>query len=157
MASLTLQRARTIVEHAENEFSRGENIEDAFVPFLDGGASSRQEARNALLIVVADSYRLTASRANRPETTSDAFEGYARSSRFIATRVICDELRDPAEVRRVAIRCGQDYEAFVSYLRTLEPKQADFWPSVYERLGLPCPTQPVSFAVALRKKLWPFS
>lgn len=156
MPSLTLHRARAIVEHAENEFGRGGRIDDAFVPFQDGGASSRTEARSALLIVVAESYRLTTSRASSPDVTRDAFESYARSSRFIATRVICDQLRDVTEIQRTAMRCGEDYEAFLAYLRTLEPKQADFWPRVYERLQLPCPTQPISFATIV-KKLWPFS
>jgi len=146
MASLTLQRARAIVEYAQDEFAEGNSIADSYSPFRSGGATSRSEARNALLIVIAETYQLA---------SKDLFESYARSSHFIAMRLVCDELRDPEDVQRAAIESGKDYEEFVSYLKTLDPFQPDYWPKVYERLGLQA--QPTSFIAALKAKLWPFS
>lgn len=151
MTSLTLSRARAIVGHAENEFASGRRIEDAYSPFADGGASSRTEARNALLLMVAETFRLTTSRASPPQKTRELFEGYSRSSRFIATRIVCDAMRDADEVLVAAMNSGNEYESFLDYIQTLDPKEREFWPKIYERLSLPCPTQPISFFDGLRR------
>jgi len=49
---LSKERARKIVEHAENEFASGRHIEYSFTPFEAGGASSPLEALHALYILI---------------------------------------------------------------------------------------------------------
>jgi hypothetical protein len=128
----TLERARRIVAHGEAEFASGRKIDDAFVPFAEGGAASRHEARNALLVVIADFYRHATLSGSVEEL--DLYRDYVRSSRFIATRIACDALVSPAEVASCAMRAGTDYESFAAFLTTLDPSQRDYWPSVFAHL-----------------------
>jgi hypothetical protein len=51
---LTITRARSNVQHAEAVFAQGQPIRDAFGPFSAGGATDRQEAYTALLLVIAE-------------------------------------------------------------------------------------------------------
>ena len=130
--SLTPEGARQIVEHAEAEFASGRKIDDAFAPFAERGAASRQEARNALLIVVADFYRHAALSGDRDELA--LYEDYAASSRFIATRIVCDAIVSPAEIATCAKRAGSHYESFVALLRTLDPAEDSYWASVSKHI-----------------------
>lgn len=127
MQQLTLERASSIVGFAEDEFARASSIDDAYAPFHEGGATSRLEARHALLLVVAEIYQ---------RDTWGIFEDYAKLSRSISTRIMCDALRGSAEFDRVALHLGRNYDDFVSFLTRLDPTQANYFQSVYERLGI---------------------
>jgi hypothetical protein len=139
MASITVHRAKVIVGHAEDEFASGSSIDDAFAPFARGGASSRLEAVHALYLVIADFFSL-ALRGPRPHEKMAEFEKYANLSEPIAIRVMSDGLRDPAMLRNV-LAAQETVASFVSYLRRLDPAQTDYWPQVYQRIGLDYPAQ----------------
>jgi hypothetical protein len=68
------------------------------------------------------------------------FDGYATLSQSIAMRIMCDHIRDTASLRD-ALGAHETVASFVGYLRTLKPPNADFWPQVYKRIGLDCPTE----------------
>lgn len=133
MATITVERALSIVEHAEDQFAKGRAIADAFAPFAEGGAHSRSDARTALMIVIADTYRLAA-----PPTSSQfgTYQSYARSSRMIASRIIFDDPAYRNDAAEDVLALGTEYEAYLVFLETLEPNHSNYWPLVYERLGL---------------------
>jgi hypothetical protein len=142
MAPITLARARDIVGHAEDEFAPGRSIEDAFAPFARGGASTRLEALHALYIVIADYFHLASIRGSGSPNSVSEFDKYANLSESVAMRIMCDDVRDPAMLRNAnGLGAQETVTSFVGYLRTLDPADADFWPRVYQRIGLDYPTQ----------------
>ena len=137
---LTVERALAIVEHAENQFASGQHIEDAFTPFAAGGASTRLEALNALYIVIADHFRLSSARPSGASGGMDLFDRYANASQSIALRIVYDD--NPSTLKPAAgLQGTETIESFVAYLRTLDPRGPDFWPQVYQRLGLNYPSE----------------
>ncbi len=140
MTFLTLERAREIVEHAEREFANGGNIRDAFAPFARGGASTRDEAVNALYLRIADWYR-TASAHGTDSPAMQEFSRYASLSESIAMSLSYDAIQNLEAFRLVASQDKREtVESFVRYLRSLNTKTSDFFPRVYDRLGLIYPT-----------------
>ena len=140
--TLTVARAQAIVAHAENEFGAGDYIQDAFAPFARGGASTRAEASNALYIVIADYFGM-ASRPGAAASVMQDFSKYAKASEFIAWHLImdaADNLEVLGQVARSDTR--ETLDSFVRYLRTLDPNDPGFFPSVYQRLGLTYPAEP---------------
>jgi hypothetical protein len=158
MTDLTLDRARAIVAHAENEFAAGGTISDAFAPFARGGASTRAEATNALYIVIADFYRM-ASRSGANSEAMQEFFHYASLSGSIAIRLTYDAIDSPDALRHVASSDTREtMDSFVNYLRTLDPTGRDFISCVYHRIGLTYPTEsrsePSSVAAPSMNKPW---
>lgn len=142
MTPLTIERARAIVDHAENEFGAGADIQDAFAPFARGGASTRAEASNALYIVIADFYRM-ASRHGANSPAMQEFSDYARLSNSISLRLMQDAVDSPGAFQAVASTDSREtIESFVRYLQSRDPRDSDFMPSVYQRIGLTYPTEP---------------
>ena len=153
---LTLERATKIVEHAEMEFGAGEHIEDAFMPFFRGGASTRLEALQALYIVIAEFYHHAFIRNPGNEEKRRIFEGYARSSGGIGMRIMCDHIRDPEKLKHAFVGVTNETVAsFVAFLRTTRPKMADFWPQVYHHLDLDYPGETESEPM-IEKPWWRF-
>lgn len=68
------------------------------------------------------------------------FHKYANLSGELSWRILCDNIRDPAKVPD-ALGGQETVESFVGYLKTLSPASADFWPAVYQRVGLDYPTE----------------
>jgi hypothetical protein len=142
MTTLTLERARVIVAHAENEFGADYDIPDAFAPFARGGASTRAEASNALYIVIADFYCM-ASWHGASSPAMQEFSDYARLSGLIALRLTRDAIDSPEALQAVASTDSREtIDSFVRYLRSRNPQDSDFMPSVYRRIGLTYPTEP---------------
>ena len=139
---LSVDRARAIVAHAEDEFASGVSIGDAFTPFAEGGASTRLEALQALYIIIADTYRLVSVRRSGSPGEMREFERYASHSGFIAMRIATDKIKDPANLADPNCLLAQEsVESFVGYCRTLNPASEDFWPKVYRRIGLVYPAE----------------
>ena len=161
MRPLTLERAREIVAHAENEFAAGHHIQDAFAPFARGGASTRAEATNALYIVIADYYRM-ASRHGASSPAMQEFSNYAGLSGSISLRLTYDAIENPDALRAVASTDSREtMESFVRYLRSRDPQDPDFMPNVYRRIGLAYPAEPrseplVATPSAANKPWWRF-
>jgi hypothetical protein len=143
MKTLTLDRARAIVEHAEAEFGTGEMIEDAFASFARGGAATREEASNALYIVIADFYRM-ASRHGRGSEAMQEFSKYVGLAGHISLRIIWDVATDPETLDQLARTDHREtVDSFADYLRTLDSADPGFWPAVYQRIGLSFTPEPV--------------
>ena len=161
MTYLTVDRARKIVAHAENEFADGGDIRDAFAPFARGGASTRAEATNALYIAIADYYRM-ASRRGPGSAAMQEFAHYAGLSGLIALRLTYDAIDSPDALQAVASTDSREtMDSFVRYLRSRDPRDSDFMPSVYRRIGLTYPAEPriePSFAAtpSTNKPWWRF-
>ncbi len=157
MTPLTLDRARAIVGYAENEFASGRRIEDAFTPFAGGGASTRFEAVQALYIVIADYFHSACVRDGGSPDAMKHFDKYAKLSGDLSWRILCGNIRDPAKVPD-ALGNQETVESFVGYLKTLSPASADFWPEVYQRIGLAYPSErvwePEADASSSGKKPW---
>src|SRR5882672_2650892 len=81
---LTLDRARAIVAHAENEYATGRRIEYSFTPFEAGGAASPLEALQALYIIIADRFWISCVRQSGTPSAMKMFDDYAAASRFIS-------------------------------------------------------------------------
>jgi hypothetical protein len=128
---LTISRALTIVHHAENAFGHVE-FEDAFTPFREGGATSRDEARNALLIVLAHYVEFTSTHLDALENLN----AYTQTSRNMSYRILCDGMKLGTEKLERRDSCNQEYDAFVNHLSSLSPFESHYWPSVYQYLGL---------------------
>ena len=142
--------------NAEMEFGAGEHIEDAFMPFFRGGASTRLEALQALYIVIAEFYHHAFIRNPGNEEKRRIFEGYARSSGGIGMRIMCDHIRDPEKLKHAFVGVTNETVAsFVAFLRTTRPKMADFWPQVYHHLDLDYPGETESEPM-IEKPWWRF-
>lgn len=142
MTFLTLERALAIVEHAEREYANDGNIRDAFAPFARGGASTRDEAVNALYLRIADWYRM-ASAHGTDSPAMQEFYRYASLSESIAMSLSYDAIQNLEAFRLVASQDKREtVESFVRYLRSLDPKTSDFFQRVYDRLGLIYPADP---------------
>lgn len=132
---LTIDRAQQIVAYAENEFAKGDLIEDTFVPFARGGACTRREALDALYIVIADYYRMASHSGHNSDEAMREFLTYARLSGSISIRLSCVTITDPASGMKVAVAENvETVESFVNYLKTLNPEAPEFWSSVYGRI-----------------------
>ena len=145
---LTLARARAIVEHAENEFATGRRIEYSLTPFEAGGASSPLEALHALFIIIADRFWFSCVRQSGAPEAMKMFDDYAAASRFIAMSISFEstkthsiaKLLDPEMIE--SLTAYETVDSFASFLHTLSPASSDYWPQVYQRLGLDYPTEP---------------
>lgn len=134
MNHLTLIRAKTIVSHAENEFCNGVDIPDAFAPFARGGATTRTEAINALMIVIADFYR---SASRQGQSAMREFEQYAHGSGSIAMRIIADAAESPVALEAIIRSSDQEsIGSYVEFLKTIDPGKPGFMNRVYERIGV---------------------
>ena len=133
LTPLTVERANQIVEHAEREFRSGKRITDAFEPFAQGGAANRHEALCALYLAIAGFYRVAVKKG---EEARFAFEQYAEYSRHISVRILTDGSLDADGTKDLGIGQIIDYESVLNYIKTLNPREADFWPLVYGRIGL---------------------
>ena len=141
MTDLTLDRARAIVEHAEKELGAGGRIPDAFASFARGGASTREEAINALFIVIADYYRVAYQHGAHSEVLQ-RFCNYAKASESIAMRLTFDAINNPEALLHVMSTDTQEtVHSFVNYLCSLDPTDKDFFPRVYDRIGLTYPAE----------------
>jgi hypothetical protein len=161
---MTLTRARSIVEHAENVFGTGHRIEYSFTPFEAGGASSPLEALHALYIVIADRFWFSCIRQSGTAAALKMFDDYAAASRFIAMSISYEstkvhsiaKLLDPNMI--ASLSAYETVDSFTSFLRALHPANEDYWPLVYQRLGLIYPTEPEpplqSHKASIRKKPW---
>jgi hypothetical protein len=137
---LTLDRARAIVGYAENEFGSGRRVVDAFTPFAESGASTRLQAVQALYIVIADQFQSARVHHSGSPDAIKHFDKYANLSGEISWRILCDNIRDLAKVPD-ALGDWETVESFVGFLKNLNPASADFWPKVYQRIGLDFPTE----------------
>ena len=165
-APLTIDRAIAIVEHAEDEFASGQRIEDAFTPFAAGGASTRLEARNAFHLVIADFYRVACARSSRDSGAMEGFRKYAEAAASIAFRITSDHLiKRASSGKRMSELLSESgfghletVSSFADFLRTLNPEATDYWPTVYQRLGLDYPSEPVCHpreeTASIAKKPW---
>ncbi len=157
---LTIARARSIVEHAENEFIADRRIDYSFTPFELGGASSPLEALQALYIVIAEFFQFSRTRQSGLSAAMKGFDDYAASSRSIAARLAMESTK----VHSIAERWSPDMissllafetvDSFVSFLRTLQPESADYWPQVYQRIALAYPAEPPHSQVSAEKRAW---
>ena len=137
---MQLERANTIVTHAEEEFARGSPISDGYQPFASGGATSRLEALQALYLVVADYFRLASTRQSGREDAMREFNNYAKGSGGIALRILGGNITEPEELRNCnGLGNSETIDSLVKHLKTLDPSSASFWPTVYERIGMPFP------------------
>jgi len=162
MPTLTLDRAQAIVGHAENEFSTGKQIDDAFAPFARGGASTRGEALDAIFIVIADFYRMASRSGSGASSEMEEFSAYARLSGSIAMRLASVSISDKTGSQQIAITDNREtVDSFVRFLRTLNPETSNFWPTVYQRIGLTLPAAPqtrpsISTTSSGKKPWWRF-
>lgn len=166
-APLTVDRAISIVEHAEDEFASGKRIEDAFTPFAAGGASTRLEARNALHLVIADFYCVVCARSSRDSDAMEGFRKYAEAWAGKALRITSDHLIKQARssgkrMSELLSESGfghlETVSSFVDFLQRLNPEATDYWPNVYQRMGLDYPREPVchpeEIPASIAKKPW---
>jgi len=137
--SLTLDRALAIVSHAQSEFGSSRRIDDAFDAFARGGATTRLEALNAHYIAAADFFRLVATRRSGAAVLMEQFDRYANLSMQMAMRIVCDGIRDLEVLKTTAIRTGEEFNSFVADVKTLDPTALEFWPQVYQRIGIDYP------------------
>ena len=96
----------------------------------------------------------------------EGFRKYAEAAASIAVRITSDHLikRATSGMRMFELLsesgCGhcEAISSFVSYLRTLNPEASDYWPKVYQRLGLDYPIEPVCHpeeeTASIAKKAW---
>lgn len=154
--SLSVERACAIVAHAENVFATGEMIEDAFVPFARGGATSRKEALDALYIAIADYYRRASRRGKHSQEMSE-FTSYALHSGLISYRIACDAGVGPNSVSALALEMPhEEMMDFVAYLQTITPSDSSFFNRVYSRLGIEITQAKPQSAPAQVKPWWQF-
>jgi len=157
---LTLQRAQAIVEHAENEYATGRRFHHTFTPFEAGGASSPQEALLSLYIVIAQ--RFSSVCQSGSSAALKMFDDYVASSRLISIDLFLESTEiestaaslTPETIARLKALVTLD--SFVSFLRTLRKSSPDYWPQVYERLGLawPVPSASIQVETSVETKPW---
>jgi hypothetical protein len=159
--TLTISRARSIVEHAENEYAAGKRIDYAFTPFETGGATSPLEALHALYIVIAEFFQFSRTRQSGSSVAMKGFDDYAASSRSIAMRLAMESTKVHSIAERLSpemidsLMAFETVDSFVSFLRTLQPASADYWPQVYQRIALAYPAEPpLSNVKPAKKKAW---
>ncbi|GEM_PF-1689934 len=156
---LTITRARSIVEYAENEYSSGKLIEYSFTPFESGGASSPLEALQALYIVIADYFKLSDSSSAKKN-----FDDYASSSQFVAMSLAMESTEVHSNAKRfspeiiASIKSFITLDSFVSFLHTLDPISPDYWSKVYTRICLdfPVDSNKNTLQTAKKKPWWRF-
>jgi hypothetical protein len=74
-----------------------------------------------------------------------AFADYARLSGSIALRLTYDAIGSQDALRATTSTDSREtVDSFVRYLHSLDPRDPDFMPSVYRRIGLAYPSQPRS-------------
>jgi hypothetical protein len=153
---LTLNHAKAIVGHAEEEFASGADIRDAFAPFARGGATTRAEAVESMKIVIADFYR---SAAKNGQDAMREFDQYAKGSGAIALRVIADAA-DSSEVLDTIMKANstESISSFVQFLKTLLPGDSEYMRRVYDRIGITFPEQvvidPIKCTPQRMKRAW---
>ena len=158
--TLTIARARSIVEHAENEYATGRKIDYSFTPFEAGGASSPLEALQALFIVIAEFFQFSRTRQSGSSAAIKGFDDYAASSQSIAMRLAIESTKVHSIAERLSpemiasLLAFETVDSFVSFLRTLQPTSADYWPHVYQRIALVYPTEPPHSQVSAEKRAW---
>lgn len=159
---MTIERANEIAEGVEAVLTSPEPVGGEFTPISRTGALTRLEIAHALYIVTAQVFKAISV---SPDRTAE-FAAFARSAggslfhvlwlrpclpdselHLIAT-LQNDTKEFLTESRRLSELAKNDgtmqletIESFVSYLRTLNPDGADYWPKVYQRIGLDCPVE----------------
>jgi len=154
---LTVDRAQAIVEHAEKEYATGGRFDNTFTPFEAGGASSPLEALQSLYIVIAQRFSFVSQSGSSAAVKT--FEEYVAYSRSISMDLFVESTAiesTSGSVTPKTIAMLARIDSFVSFLRTLRPSSPDYWPQVYERLGLAWPVASDSKQVgtSIEKKPW---
>jgi len=140
--TLTIDRARAIVEHAEDEYATGRHIEYSFTPFEAGGAVSPLEAHRALFIVIAHHFWYACVRQSGTAAAMKLFDEYAALSEHISMSLFFESTELPYNAAHLSpeiiagLKATETVESFVSFLRTLRPQSPDYWRQVYPRLGM---------------------
>lgn len=159
--TLTIARARSIVEHVEYEYAADKGFDYSFTPFEAGGASSPLEALQAFYIVIAEFFQFSRTRQSGSSAAMKGFDDYVASSRSIAMRLAIESTKIHSIAERLSpdmiasLLAFETVESFVSFLGTLQPASADYWPQVYQRIGLAYPVEPRPSQVeGADKKAW---
>ena len=109
----------------------GHAIRDAFLPFQEGGATSRNEADQALMLVVAEYYQYAARHG--PQALED-YRAYALASRRMSSRLHSEAGDDALDEGVLAVGM---FQRFLDLIHRLDPNAPDYWRHVGAELGLP--------------------
>lgn len=177
--SMTIERANQITDGIEDVLRNPQLIARQFKPLSRTGALSRLELTHAMYIVTAQVFKATSGSPDR----AAEFAVFAQSAESSLWHVLylqpClpdSELQfiarldeDSSESIKESIRLSElaqndgtmkleTIDSFVSHLRTLNPNGVDYWPKVYQRIGLACPVEFSDLSkqdpAPARKKSW---
>ncbi len=141
-SSLTIDRALKIVEYAENKFAKGRQSKNAVTTFKAGGASSPLEALQALSIVIAHRFWYASVHISDKPAAMRMFDDYAGLSALIEMSLCAEATETPSiatllsPAMTASIKAWEGLACFVPFLRTLNTESPEYWPQVYQRLGL---------------------
>lgn len=110
-----------------------DGLDDAYEPFAIAGATGRLQARLAALCGLAQNLKQDPPR-NRGE--ADDFWLDHEFLRVIARRVVSDGVADPLRRANLVVQLDRKLNEFFEFLLTLDTISPDFWPSIYEHLGV---------------------
>lgn len=160
--SMTIDRANQIADGIEDVLRNPRPIARQFKPLSRTGALSRVELVHAMYLVTAQVFKATSGYPDR----GVEFAAFAQSAESSLWHVLylqpClpdSELQliarldeDSSESIKESIRLSELAQkddtmkletlgSFVSHLRTLNSEALDYWPRVYQRIGLACPVE----------------
>ena len=137
MTELPLHRAHTIVDRALVRLARAEHVVDAFEPFQDGGAQSRDEAQDAVKLVMAGCLRRARLGATPGDSLLDRQMRASRGVGLLAARIASGNEPDPERAQRLRAHAYAAFDEFYARLETLDPADGHhYWPAVYRSLEL---------------------
>ncbi|HEY4555501.1 MAG TPA: hypothetical protein VIG68_03580 [Lysobacter sp.] len=123
MKGLSLQRAHVIVEHALHQLSRAEHLDDAYAPFREAGARSRDEAQEAIMLVVASNLQRPPAASEGPDSLLARQMRASRSLSVLAARIACGHEDDGERTRRLRAHAFATFDEFLGRLRTGDTRE----------------------------------
>ena len=161
---MTIERANEITDGIASVLVSPRHVGRIFTPISRTGATTRTELAHAIYIVVAEVFQ-SIRRQGKADNAGSEFANFVRdaggSLHFVLMLHPClpdSELRliatlsddsiefshEESRLQQLARNDGamelETVDSFVSFLRTLDAFNRDYWPQVYQRIGLLCPS-----------------
>jgi len=159
---MTIERANEITNGIEAVLATPQLVGRQFKPISRTGASTRLEMAHALYIVTAQVFKSVSALPGRAAEFT-AFARAVGSSLFHVLwlqpclpdselHLIAKLHEENKEFWTESLRLSEfaqndgtmkleTIESFVLYLGTLNPDEVDYWPKVYQHIGLDCPIE----------------
>jgi hypothetical protein len=135
---ISVAKANSIMAHVEDELSKSGMPDQVFPMFKKYGAFNRPEAENIILIALASFYRHV---GNSPAAVQ-VFDDYTSGMDMLCHALVYEHLDE--ETRIALIKAVKDAlitpSKFAAFLKTLDVDSANYWPKVYQEIGIPLPS-----------------